>query len=73
MRSAMVQLAGWRSTNARRLVLRTAIRQLERADVYLGAVSAMDLDDIEAARAVRRLRSDLAGLRRHLVDVRAQT
>jgi hypothetical protein len=69
----MVELGGFRSAKSQRQVLRTAIRQLERADLYLGAVSAMELDDAEGARAVRRLRSDLESLRRYLVDVRSET
>ena len=42
------------------------MRQLERADIYLAAVSYMDIDDPPAERALRQLRADLDGLRRHL-------
>ena len=51
-------------------MLRAAIRQLERADIYLAAVSYMDLDDREAARANNRLRTDLDSLRRYLIELR---
>ena len=73
MRSAVVQLPSGRSSGEQRQVLRAAIRQLERADVYLGAVAAMGVDDRDTTRALLRLRGDLEGLRRHLVWVRAQT
>jgi hypothetical protein len=66
MRNAIVQLPEHRTTSERRQVLRAAIRQLERADVYLAAVGYMDIDDRAAERALRQLRADLDGLRRHL-------
>jgi hypothetical protein len=59
-----------RTGKERRLVLRAAIRQLERADIYLAAVSYMDLDDREAERATNRLRTDLDSLRRYLIELR---
>src|SRR5215471_15160952 len=58
MRSAVLQLPTSRSANERRQVLRAAIRQLERAEIYLAAVDYMDLDDREAQRAVRRPSSE---------------
>ena len=66
MRNAIVQLPEHRTTSERRQVLRAAIRQLERADIYLAAVGYMDIDDRSAERALRQLRVDLDGLRRHL-------
>jgi len=73
MRSALLQLPLARTANERRNVLRAAIRQLERADLYLAAVVAMELDDSQARRTVDRLRRDLEWLRRHLVDLRSVT
>jgi hypothetical protein len=73
MRSALVQLAETRTAGDHRKVLWAAIRQLERADLYLAAVEAMGVDDLQSRRALNRLRSDLDSLRRHLVDVRALT
>ena len=73
MRSALLQLPMARTANERRNVLRAAIRQLERADLYLAAVVAMELDDRQARRTVDRLRRDLEWLRRHLVDLRSVT
>ena len=73
MRSALLQLPLARTANERRNVLRAAIRQLERADLYLAAVVAMELDDRQARRTVDRLRRDLEWLRRHLVDLRSVT
>jgi hypothetical protein len=59
--------------NESRQVLRAAIRQLERADLYLAAVGAMHLDDRQAARALNQLRTDVDALRRHLIELRAST
>ena len=73
MRNAVVQLPAYRSAGEERQVLRAAIRQLERAELYFAAVEGMDLDDREASRALDRLRSQTQALRRYLVDVRAQT
>jgi hypothetical protein len=70
MRSAILQLPETRTAKERRLVLRTAIRQLERAEVYLAAVAYMQLDDREAQRAVNQLRTDIASLSRYLGERR---
>jgi len=72
MRNAIVQFPEHRTTGERRQVLRAAIRQLERADIYLAAVSFMDIDDRAAERALRQLRADLDGLRRHLGEQRVK-
>lgn len=72
MRSAIVQLPDRRSQNQQRAVLRAAIRQLERADIYVASVAAMDIGDWSSQRSVRQLRDDLDSLRRHLVDLRAR-
>jgi hypothetical protein len=66
MRNAILQLPSTRTAKEQRLVLRAAMRQLERAEVYLAAVAYMELDDREAQRAVNQLRSDLDSLRRYL-------
>jgi hypothetical protein len=71
MRSAIVQLPSQRSLNEQRQVLRAAIRQLERADMYVSAVSYMDLGDHAVQRALDRLRADLAALQRHLAEQRS--
>jgi hypothetical protein len=73
MRAAVVQLPATRTANESRQVLRTAVRQLERADLYLAAVGAIDIGDRQAARALNQLRSDLDALRRHLIDLRSST
>jgi hypothetical protein len=70
MRSAILQLPDARTANERRQVLRAAIRQLERAEIYLAAVAYMELEDLAAQRAVRKLRSDVDSLRRHLGEER---
>ncbi len=73
MRNALVQLPGYRSSNDERKVLRAAIRQLERVDLYLGAVGAMELNDVEARRALRRVVADVGSLRRYLAELRTRT
>jgi acyl-CoA reductase-like NAD-dependent aldehyde dehydrogenase len=71
MRSAVLQLPDTRTANERRQVLRAAIRQLERAEIYLAAVAYMELDDREAQRAVGKLRTDVESLRRYLAEQRS--
>ena len=70
MRSAVLQLATARTANERRKVLRAAIRQLERAELYFDAVEFMDIDDREAERALHQLKSDLRSLTGYLVHLR---
>ena len=71
MRNAILQLPEHRTTNEQRQVLRAAIRQLDRAEIYLAAVSYMQVDDRASERALRQLRADLDGLKRHLAELRA--
>jgi hypothetical protein len=73
MRSAILQLPSRRTANERRQVLRAAIRQLDRAELYLAAVAYMEIDDRAAHRAVARLRSDVESLKRHMSALRAET
>jgi hypothetical protein len=70
MRNAVLQLPETRTSNERRQVLRAAIRQLERAEIYLAAVAYMELDDRASQRAVQKLRTDVYSLRRHLGEER---
>ncbi len=70
MRNAIMQLPETRSAKERRYVLRAAIRQLDRAEVYLAAVAYMELEDREAKRALNQLRRDLHSLLRHLGESR---
>jgi hypothetical protein len=71
MRNAILQMPSQRTSNEQRQVLRAAIRQLDRAEIYLTAVAYMDLDDRPAQRALAKLRADLDGLKRHLAALRA--
>lgn len=71
MRAAVVQLPSTRTVRDSRQVLRAAMRQLERAEIYLEATSAMQLDDREARRALDQLRADTAALRRYLGERRS--
>ena len=73
MRNAILQLPAQRTSNEQRQVLRAAIRQLDRADVYLAAVAYMQIDDRAADRALTRLRTDLDGLKRLLAALRTGT
>jgi hypothetical protein len=71
MRNAVLQLPTARNSSEQRQVLRAAIRQLERADLYLVAVEYMELNDREAQRSLDRLRSDLQSLRRYIAELRS--
>jgi hypothetical protein len=70
MRNAILQLPSTTTAREQRLVFRAAMRQLERAEIYLAAVACMELDDREAKRALNQLRTDLESLRRHLGERR---
>ena len=71
MRNAVVQLPEYRSAGEERQVLRAAMRQLERAELYFAAVEGMDLDDREVGRALNRLRTETVQLRRYLGERRS--
>jgi lysylphosphatidylglycerol synthetase-like protein (DUF2156 family) len=73
VRSAVLQLPNARTAGERRKVLRAAVRQLERAEVYFDAVEYMDLDDRQARRALAQLKSDLRSLTAYLVQLRSAT
>jgi hypothetical protein len=70
MRNAILQLPQSRTANDERKVLRAAIRQLERAELYLAAVAYMELDERDSQRALSQLRTDVENLRRHLGERR---
>ena len=70
MRNAIVKLPTQRSVGEHRQVLRAAVRQLDRAEVYLAAVTYMDLGDHEVDRTVSRVRAELDSLRRYLIERR---
>ena len=61
-----------RTAGERRQVLRAAIRQLERAEIYLASVENMELEDRDGRRALGRLRADLESLHRYLSTLRHQ-
>ena len=56
-----------REKQALRGNLRIAIRQLERAELYLVALYSLDLGDRGPAMSVDALIRDLRGLRQHLI------
>ena len=70
MRNAILQMPETRTAKEQRQVIRAAIRQLDRADIYLAAITYMQLDDREARRAVNLLRTNLEGLRLYLGERR---
>ena len=72
MRSAILQLPDTRTAGEQRQVLRAAIRQLERAEIYLAAVAYMELDDRDVQRTINRLRFEVDALRNHLADQRSE-
>jgi hypothetical protein len=71
VRNAIVQLPDQRTVTERRQAFRAAIRQLERAEVYLAAVAYIEPGDPAADRALIKLRADLAALHRHLARSRS--
>ncbi len=73
MRSAILQLPARRTPGEQRQVIRAAIRQLDRAEIYLAAIAYMNLDDRFARREIDRLRGGVSDLRRHLAELRAET
>ena len=72
MRNAILQVPDLRSTGRQRQVLRAAIRQLERVEIYLAAVAYMDLGGPAADRSINHLRTDVESLRRHLSEERSR-
>ena len=71
MRNAILQMPDQRANNEERRVLLAAIRQLDRAEIYVAAVAYMQLSDRAAERSIRQLRADLNALKRHLAELRA--
>jgi hypothetical protein len=63
-------LASKQSDPHRRRNLRIAIRQLERAELYLVALYSLDLGEEGVEGAVDDLIRDLRGLRQHLVRIK---
>ncbi len=70
MRNAVMRMPEHRTREETRRVLRIAVRQLERADLYLAAVASLDIGDPEGQAAIDEIRDDVESLRRHLVDGR---
>jgi hypothetical protein len=70
MRNAIVTMPTQRSVSEHRQVLRSAVRQLDRAEVYLASVTYMDLGDLAVDRTLSRMRSELDAVRRYLTDRR---
>jgi hypothetical protein len=60
-----------RAEQLRRRNLRIAIRQLERAELYLVAVDSLELDDEGTEEGIEDLLRLLRGLQHHLVRLRA--
>jgi hypothetical protein len=72
MRNAILRMPEQRTAGEQRQVLRTAIRQLERAEIYLAAIASLDLGDRAAKREVEQIRIDMKQLLRYLSDKRAR-
>ena len=66
MRNPILRFPVDNAEYTRHRVLREAVRQLERAEIYLTAVSDMEIEDRAASRALNQLRVDARDLRRHL-------
>jgi hypothetical protein len=72
MRNAILQMPDQRTANEHRQVLRAALRQLSRAEVYIAAVAYMESGDAPAEKAISKLRSDLNAVYRHLAEKRSE-
>jgi hypothetical protein len=72
MRNAMVRMPEQQGAREPAPVLRDAVRQLERADLYLAAVAHMEIEDRAAGQSLNQLRTDLDLLRRHLARLEAR-
>jgi len=66
MRNAIVQLPQTRTAKEQQQAFRAAIRQLDRAELYLVAVDNMQLNDRATQRLLNHLRTDVESLRRYL-------
>jgi hypothetical protein len=73
MRNAILQMPANRTSNEERQVLRAAIRQIDRAEMYVAAVAYMQIDDRAAQREVARVRAALVELRRYLGELRSSS
>ena len=71
MRNAILRMPDQRTAIERRQVLRSAVRHLDRAELYIAAATFMDLGDPVAQRALGKLRSDIQSLRHHLTNAPA--
>ncbi len=60
-----------RASRYRKRNLRIAVRQLERAELYIEALNSLDVDDEGAGESVAQLVDDLRGLRRYLLARKA--
>jgi hypothetical protein len=72
VRNAILRMPEHRSGPESRQVFRSAIRQLERAEIYLAAVAHMEVGDAPAERVVDDLRGDVKHLIKYLGDRRAR-
>lgn len=68
MRHEAKQHSDPRTHNEERQLERAAVRQLERAEIYLAAVAYMELGDAVAQRTLNQIRTDISSLRRHLAE-----
>ena len=59
-----------RADSYQRKNLRIAIRQLERAELYLNAVDALDLEDDQVEKHLRDMVGRLRAVRRYLAEKR---
>ena len=62
-----------REHQQRRRNLRIAIRQLERAELYVAGLVSLNLDDREAESAIDDLKARIHALQRYLVELRIST
>ena len=62
-----------REVQQRRRNLRIAIRQLERAELYVAGLVSLNLEDREAESAIDDLKVRIRALQRYLVELRVSS
>jgi hypothetical protein len=72
MRNAIVRMPEQQVRRDSISVLREAVRQVDRAGLYLAAVAHMEIGDRAAMQSLNQLRTDLDLLRRHLARLEAR-
>ena len=66
MLSSIVRLTATRTAGEESRRLTAAVRQLDRADLYLAATTHMEIDDPAAVRTITQLRAEIRSVQKRL-------